>query len=383
MGFVSRPPTKDELQRMRYLVQQAMEEGAMGLGTSLIYPPASYASTEEIIELAKVASGYGGMYITHMRSEGDLILRAIDETIRISREANIPAEIYHLKINLSRNWGKIDSVVNKIDSARLAGVPITANMYPYIASATGLNSRLPAWVQEGGAVEMRKRLLNPKLRKKVLYEMENGIPTRNSDPEKVVLLGFRLESLNKLYRGKTLKEASIIYGKNPDETAIDLLIQDKSRIESLYLQQSEDVVRRIMALPYVSIGSDGGSYNITPDAKNLSDHPRAFGTFARILGKYVREEKILTLPEAIRKMTSLPAANLKLDKRGQLKPGYYADIVLFDPDSIIDKATYDDPHQYSEGVRHVFVNGVQVLRDGNHTFATPGRVLRGPGWIEK
>jgi N-acyl-D-amino-acid deacylase len=199
----------------------------------------------------------------------------------------------------------------------------------------------------------------------------------------VILMGFRLESLNKLYKGKTLKEASVIYGKNPDETAIDLLIQDKSRIESLYLQQSEDIVRRIITQPYVSIGSDGGSYNIAPDARNLSDHPRAFGTFARVLGKYVREENLLTLPEAIRKMTSLPAANLKLERRGQLRRGYYADLVLFDPDSIIDKATYENPHQYSEGVRHVFVNGVQVLKNGDHTFATPGRIIRGPGWIEK
>lgn len=381
MGFVNRAPDRDELSRMKGHVQRAMLDGAMGLGTSLIYPPASYASTEELIELAKVASGYGGIYITHMRSEGDFILPAINETIRISREANIPAEIYHLKINLSRNWSKIDTVLNKIDSARNAGVPLTANMYPYIASGTGLNSRLPAWVQEGGSVEMRKRLRIPAIRRKVIYEMEKGIPSKNSDPDKVKLMRFRLESLNRLYAGKTLSEAATIYGKNPDETAIDLIMQDKSRIEALYFQQSEEVLTRIMKLPYVSFGSDGGSYSLESGSKSLADHPRAFGTFARLLGKYVREDQVLTLKEAIRRMTSLPAANLKLERRGKLQQGYFADVVLFNPDSIIDRATYEAPHQYSVGVKHVFVNGVQVLNNGSHTRATPGRIIRGPGWI--
>src|SRR5687768_13620058 len=381
LGFANRAPDSDELSRMKDHVQRAMLDGAMGLGTSLIYPPASYASTEELIELAKVASGYGGIYITHMRSEGDFILPAINETIRISREANIPAEIYHLKINLSRNWSKIDTVLSKIDSARNAGVPLTANMYPYIASGTGLNSRLPAWVQEGGSVEMRKRLRIPAIRRKVVYEMEKGIPSKNSDPDKVRLLRFRLESLNKLYAGKTLSEAATIYGKNPDETAIDLIMQDKSRIEALYFQQSEDVLTRIMKLPYVSFGSDGGSYSLESGSKSLADHPRAFGTFARLLGKYVRQDSVLTLKEAIRRMTSLPAANLKLERRGRLQQGYFADVVLFNPDSIIDRATYEVPHQYSDGVNHVFVNGVQVLNNGTHTRATPGRIIRGPGWI--
>ncbi len=383
MNFDNRPPSQDELRRMKGLVQQAMEEGAMGLGASLIYPPAAYASTEELIELAKVASGYGGIYITHMRGEGDFILDALDETIRISKEANIHAEIYHLKINLSRNWGKIDSVLQKIDSARNAGIPLTANMYPYTASGTGLNSRLPAWVQEGGAVMMRKRMQNPRIRRKVLHEMEAGIPSKNSEPEKVVLMRFRLDELNRIYKGKTLREAAAIYGKSPDETAIDLIVKDKSRIESLYFQQSEEVMRRILQLPYVSFGSDGGSYSLESTGQYLADHPRAFGTFARVLGKYVRDEKLLTLQEAVRRMTSLPAANLKLEKRGQLHPGYFADVVIFDPDSIADLATYENPHQYAKGVLHVFVNGVQVLEDGNHTRATPGRILRGPGWVGK
>lgn len=381
MDFSDRSPSVEEMERMKALVQEAMEEGAMGLGTSLIYPPAVYASTEELVELAKVASRYGGMYITHMRSEGDFILSAIDETIRISREANLPAEIYHLKINLSRNWNKIDSVLQKIDSARHAGVPLTANMYPYTASGTGLNSRLPAWVQEGGSAMMRKRMLSRAIRERVLYEMKNGIPSKNSDPDKVVLMRFRMDELNKTYKGKTLAEAARIYGKSSDETAIDLIIRDKSRIESLYFQQSEEVVKRILQLPYVSFGSDGGAYNLEIRDEYLADHPRAFGTFARVLGKYVRDEKTLTLQEAVRKLTSLPAANLKLEKRGKLHEGFFADIVAFHPDSIADLATYENPHRYSAGMVHVFVNGMPVLRNGYHTNALPGRILRGPGYI--
>lgn len=379
LGFSDEPPTAEQLRRMEALVKQGMEEGAMGLGTSLIYAPATFASTEELIALATVASRYGGRYITHMRSEGDFILPALDETIRISKEANIPAEIYHLKINLPRNWGKADSVLQKIDSARNAGIPLTANMYPYTASATGLNSRLPTWVLEGGAVMMRKRMRNPVLRKRVLYEMQKGIPSKNSDPDKVVLMGFRLKGLNTIFRGKTLSEAAKIYGKDPDETVIDLIVKDKSRIESLYFQQSEDILRKIMQQPYVSFGSDGGSYSLEAGNQSLAGHPRAFGTFARILGKYVREEKILRLQEAIRRMTSLPAGNLKIPRRGKLMPGYFADLAIFDPRSIRDMATYENPHQYSQGMVHVFVNGIQVLHNGTHTYAKPGRIIRGPG----
>lgn len=383
MNFSDATPSPRQLQQMEMRVKEAMEEGAMGLGTSLIYAPATYAQTAELISLAKVAAVYGGMYITHMRSEGDFILPAIDETIRISKEANIPAEIYHLKVNLPRNWNKIDLVLGKIDSARKQGIKLTANMYPYTASGTGLNARLPLWVQEGGAVMMRKRIANPLIRKKILYEMEKGIPSKNSDPDKVILMRFRLESLNKLYRGKTLSEAAKIYGKSADETVIDLIVKDRSRIESLYFQQSEEVLRKVMQQPYVSFGSDAGSYSLENGNKPSADHPRAFGTFARVLGKYVREEKILTLQEAIRKMTSLPASNLKIYKRGKLKEGFFADILVFDPHIINDQATFEDPHQYAEGMVHVFVNGVQVLNNGNHTYAKPGRILRGPGWKKK
>jgi N-acyl-D-amino-acid deacylase len=383
MEHANRPPLPAELEKMKFLVKQAMEEGAMGLGTSLIYAPANYASTEELIALSKVVSSYGGMYITHMRSEGDFILKALDETIRISKEANVPAEVYHLKINITRNWNKIDSVIHKIDSARNAGLKITANMYPYTASGTGLTSRLPTWLQEGGAKEMRKRLRNPEIRKKVLYEMEKGIPYKNSDPENVRLMGFRLDSLNKLYRGKTLLEASKIHGKNADETVIDLVVKDKSRIEALYYLQSEDNVKKIFQLPYVSFGSDAGSYRLTQDSALLADHPRAFGTFARVLGKYTRDEKLVPLEEAIRRLTSLPATNLKVANRGQLKNGFYADIAVFDFAKIKDKATFAKPQAYAEGMVHVFVNGVQVLDNGTHTGMKPGRIVRGPGYFEK
>jgi N-acyl-D-amino-acid deacylase len=383
MNFSDATPSLRQLQQMEMRVKEAMEEGAMGLGTSLIYAPATYAQTGELIALAKVAAVYGGMYITHMRSEGDFILPALNETIRISKEANIPAEIYHLKVNLPRNWNKIDLVVAKIDSARKVGIRLTANMYPYTASGTGLNARLPLWVQEGGASMMRKRIQNPLIRKKVLYEMEKGIPSKNSDPDKVILMRFRLESLNKLYRGKTLSEAAKIYGKSADETVIDLIMKDRSRIESLYFQQSEDVLRKVMQQPYVSFGSDAGSYSLEGGDTSLADHPRAFGTFARVLGKYVREEKVLTLQEAIRKMTSLPASNLKIYKRGKLESGFFADILVFDPNTIVDCATFEEPHQYAEGMVHVFINGVQVLNNGSHTHAKPGRILRGPGWKKK
>jgi N-acyl-D-amino-acid deacylase len=304
----------------------------------------------------------------------------VDETIRIAKEANVPAEIYHLKINIARNWNKMDSVITKIDSARAVGLRITANMYPYTASGTGLNSRMPVWVQEGGARAMRKRLKDPRVRNRVLHEMRMGIPYKNSDPENVVLIGFRLDSLNKLYKGKKLSEVARMHGKDADETVVDLVVKDKSRIEAIYYLQSEDNIRKIMQLPYVSFGSDGSSYTISSDSTALSDHPRAFGTFARILGKYVREEKLLTLEEAIRKLTSQPARNLQIKKRGLLQKGYYADIAIFDPNTVRDYATFDNPHVYAGGMVHVFVNGVQVLRNGTHTGARPGRAVRGPGY---
>jgi N-acyl-D-amino-acid deacylase len=380
LGHENRPPAVHELQRMKDLVRQAMEEGAMGLGSSLIYAPADYASTEELIELAKVASEHGGMYITHMRSESDNILSALNETFTIARKANIPTEIYHLKINHARNWNKIDTVLAKIDSAQKAGLQISANMYPYQASATGLTARLPTWVQEGGAAAMRKRLKTPSIRKRVLEEMRLGIPTKNSDPKDVMLLGFRLDSLNKLYRGKRLDEVARMHGKNPDETVLELIVRDRSTIAAIYFLISEENIKRMLTLPYVSFGSDAAAMSDAEIFKDWGTHPRAYGTFARFLGKYVREEKIVPLREAIRRLTSLPATNLKIKKRGKLTPGYFADVVIFNPDSIRDKATFESPKEYAEGVQHVFVNGVQVLENGEHTGTKPGRVIRGPGW---
>jgi N-acyl-D-amino-acid deacylase len=380
LGHDNRPPNAEELQRMKNLVRQAMEEGAMGLGSSLIYAPADYASTEELIELAKVASDYGGMYITHMRSESDNILSALNETFRIAKEANIRSEIYHLKINHARNWNKVDTVIAKIDSAQKAGLRITANMYTYQASATGLTARLPTWVQEGGAVAMRKRLRSPAIRKRVLDEMRLGIPTKNSDPKDVMLLGFRLDSLNKIYRGKRLDEVARMHGKDADQTVLDLVIRDKSTIAAIYFLISEDNIRKMLALPYVSFGSDAAAMSDAEIFAEWGTHPRAYGTFARFLGKYVRDEKIVPLEEGVRRLTSLPAANLQLKKRGRLSPGNFADLVIFNADSIRDNATFESPKEYAEGVGHVFINGVQVLENGEHTGARPGRIIRGSGW---
>jgi N-acyl-D-amino-acid deacylase len=380
MDNENRQPTQPELIEMKQLVQEAMDDGAMGLGTSLIYVPAVYASTQELIELAKVASKSGGMYITHMRSESDFILMAMNETFRISKEASIPAEIYHLKINHSRNWNKIDTVIEKIDSARKSGLKITANMYTYTASGTGLNERIPKWVQEGGAKEMRKRLKSPVQRRKVLEEMRLGIPTKNSDPNDVMLLGFRKDSLNRLYRGKRLSEVARLHGKDADETVLDLIVKDKSRVEAIYFLISEDNMKRMLQLPYVSFGSDAGSQEIPENAKDIGAHPRTYGTFSRLLGRYVRQENLIPLEEAIRRLTSLPAKNLKIKKRGFLAAGNYADIVVFDPETIQDHATFENPHQYATGMLHVLINGTLVLKNGEHTGAKPGRALRGQGY---
>ena len=383
LGDANRAPTATELNQMKELVAQAMRQGAMGLGSSLIYAPATFASTEELIELCKVAGSYGGMYITHMRSESDDVLGAMNETMKISKEAGVPAEIYHFKINQQRNWNKIDAALFKMDSARRSGLRISANIYPYIASATGLKERIPIWAQEGGRTELNKRILDPVTRKRILDDMERGFPTKNSLPENVVVLGFKSDSLNNLYKGVRLDEIAKRHGKSADETVLDLVIAEKTSIPALYFLMSEENMRRILAQPYVSIGSDAGSLALTEDFQDLGVHPRAYGTFARVLGKYSRDERLFTTEEAIRRMTSLPASHLGLKRRGVLKKGFYADIVVFDPQQIIDKATFEKPHQYAIGVQHVFVNGKQVLKNGEHTGALPGRCVRGPGWRGK
>lgn len=388
IGYENRPPTPEELERMKALVRVAMEEGAMGVGSSLIYAPANYSSTEELIEICKVAGEYNGMYITHMRSEGNSILKAVDETIRIGKEANLAAEIYHLKMAGKENWNKLDTVLAKIDSANQAGIKLTTDMYTYTAGATGLDAAMPPWLQEGGLKEWIARMKDPKIRKQALEEMrkpsdkwENLLLMAGS-PENVLLLQFSNDSLKK-FTGKTLAEVANIYGKSPEETAMDLVATDSTRVGTAYFMMSEENVKRQIALPYMSFGSDAGSPATEGVFLKSSTHPRAYGNFARLLGKYVRDEKVIPLEEAIRKLTALPASNLKIKKRGTLAPGYFADVVIFDPTKIKDNATFEKPHQYSTGMVHVFVNGVQVLENGEHTNKKPGRVVRGPGWKPK
>jgi N-acyl-D-amino-acid deacylase len=365
-----------------------MEEGALGVGSSLIYAPASYAKTEELIELCKVASEYGGMYITHMRSEGNSIYAAVDETIRIAREAHIPAEIYHLKMAGTENWNKLDSVEQMISAANKSGLHITADMYTYPAGATGLDASMPPWVQEGGIYQWMKRMNDPVIRKRVVNEMrtrtdgwENLLLMAGSS-DNVLLVGFANDSL-KRYTGKTLTEVARIYGKSPEETAMDLVIADSTRVGTVYFMMSEDNIKRQLKLPYMSLGSDAESSAPEGVFLKSSTHPRAYGNFARLLAKYVREEKVLSLQEAIRRLTSLPAANLKIKRRGTLAVGSYADVVVFDPQKVQDHATFEKPMQYATGMMYVLVNGKIVLNNGEHTGATPGRVVRGPGWTPR
>jgi N-acyl-D-amino-acid deacylase len=385
LGYEDRPPTPEELARMQALVRQAMEEGALGVGSSLIYAPAFYADTEELIALCKAAAEYGGMYITHMRSEGNRLLEGVDEVIRIAKEAGVPAEIYHLKAGGKNNWAKMDKVIAKIDSARAAGIRITTDMYTYVAGATGLDAAMPPWVQEGGYGAWSGRLKNPETRARVKKEMRSDAQDWENlyfaagDASNLLLVEFVTDSLKK-YTGKTLAEVAALRGTDPEETAMDLVIQDGSRVGTVYFLMSEDNVRKQIRLPYMSFGSDAAAPAAEGDFLKSGAHPRAYGNFARLLGKYVRDEQIISLQEAIHKLSALPASHLGLQRRGLLKPGYYADIVIFDPATITDHATFEKPHQYSTGVQYVWVNGVQVLKDGEHTGAKPGRFVRGPGW---
>jgi N-acyl-D-amino-acid deacylase len=388
IGYADRPPTPQELERMKKLVRQAMEEGAMGVSSALIYTPAFYAKTDELIALAKVAAEYDGMYISHLRSEGNDFDGALEEFLRIAREANIRAEIYHLKAAGSNNWSKLDGVIAKIEAARQSGLKITADMYPYTAGSTGLDAMMPPWVQEGGYEAWAGRIKEPTVRERLRHEMatpsdkwENFYLAAGS-PENILLVGFRNDKL-KPFTGKTLGEIARLRGTTPIDAAMDLVIEDGSRVGTIYFLMSEENVRKQIALQWVSFDSDAGS--VAPEGVFLKSnpHPRTYGTFARVLGKYVRDEKIISLTEAIRRLTSLPAGNLKLDRRGSLKNGFYADVVVFDPAQIQDHATYEKPHQYATGVVHVLVNGVPVIKDGEHTGAKPGQVVRGPGWKPK
>lgn len=387
IGYEDRAPTDTEMTSMKNMVRQAMEEGALGVGSSLIYAPAFYSSTEELIELCKVASEYDGMYISHMRSEGNRILQSIDELMRIANEANIRAEIYHLKMSGKENWSKFDDVVKKIDSARAAGLHITTDMYTYVAGATGLDASMPPWVQEGGYEKWSERLQDPEIRQKVLKEMRTSandwenLMYAAGTSDNLLLVGFENDSLRH-YTGKTLTEVAKIHGKSPEETAMDLVIADGSRVGTVYFLMTEDNVKKQIALPYMSFGSDAGSLATEGVFLNSNPHPRSYGNFSRILGKYSRDENIISIEEAVRKLSSLPASNLKIKNRGSLKEGYFADLAIFDPKTISDHATFSEPHQYSTGMVHVFVNGEHVLKDGEHTGALPGQVVRGPGYKE-
>ncbi len=378
VGYEDRRPTPEELDRMRALVRQAMEEGALGVGSSLIYSPAYYAKTDELVELCKVAAAYDGAYISHIRSEGEHFLEAVDELITIARRAGIRAEIYHLKASLESNWPKMDQVIQKVEAARKEGLPITADMYLYTATSTGLDALMPPWVQEGGHDAWVERLRDPAIRARLKNDNVFGFDERS--PKDVLLVSFKNDALKHL-TGKTLAEVAVSRGTSPEDTVMDLVIEDDSRVGVVYTSvMSEENIRKQIRLPWVSFGSDGGS--MAPEGVFLKSgtHPRAYGNFARLLGKYVREEKVISFEEAIRRLTSLPATNLKIKQRGRLAPGYFADVVVFDPATIQDHATFEKPHQYSTGVRHVFVNGTQVLKDGEHTGATPGRFVHGPGY---
>jgi N-acyl-D-amino-acid deacylase len=376
--------TDEEIRRMQQNVIDAMNEGALGVGSSLIYAPASYSDTNELIALNKAASVCGGSYISHIRSEGNLVGEAVDELITIAREANIPAEIYHLKMAGKDNWDKLDAIIMKIEQARSEGLKITANMYSYTAGATGLDAMIPPWIQEGGIDGWIANMKTPGLRAKAINEMRDpNSPWENlgtgSGYENVILIGFKNPELRHL-TGKSLLEVAKMRGTSPEETAMDLVTEDNSRVGTIYFMMSEQNIIKKLQLPWVSFGSDAGTPATEGVFLNTSTHPRAYGNFARVLGKYVRDENIIPLNEAIRRMTSLPASNLKLKDRGAIQPGYFADIAIFDPLEIADKATFENPHQYAVGMKHVFVNGEQALRNGEHTGKFSGRFVKRDGW---
>ncbi len=384
VGLDDGRPTAAQLDEMRGLVRRAMEDGALGIGSSLIYAPDSFNSPEDLVELAKVAARHGGRYITHMRSEGDRLLEAVDETIGVARAAGIPVEIYHLKAAGESNWPKLSPAIEKVEAARREGLKVTADMYTYTAGATGFDACLPPWSREGGWGRTFERIRDGETRARILKEMRapavgwENICQLTGSPERILLVAFRSESLKPL-TGKTLAEVAAARGRSPEETVLDLVLEDESRIGVVFFMISEENVRRQIRLPWVSFGSDAGS--MAPEGVFLesSTHPRAYGNFARLLGRYVRDEKLVPLEEAVRRLTSFPAENLGLDRRGRLAAGCFADVVVFDPAAVADRATYERPHQYAVGVRHVLVNGVPVLHDGQHTGALPGRALRGPG----
>ena len=384
IGFEDRPPTADELNNMKALTRQAMEEGAMGLGSSLIYPPAFFATTEELVELAKVVGEYDGMYISHMRSEGNRIEESVEELITIAREGGIAAEIYHLKMAGKQNWDKLPIVVKMIEDARAEGLDITADMYTYVAGGTSLSACFPPWASDGGEAALLERLKDPESRARIIDAMRLDADDWENlyfgaGPGGVLLSSIDEESL-KHYAGKTIEEIALERETDPEETITDLVLESGNTIGAVFFLMSEENVRQQIKLPWMSFGSDAAAVAPEGDVIRQGAHPRAYGNFARLLGRYVRDEQVISLEEAVYKLTSLPARSLKIENRGLLATGYFADVVVFDPDTIADHATFSEPHQLSTGTRHVFVNGDHVLKDGEHTGAMPGRVVRGPGY---
>ncbi len=385
IGEDNKDPTAAQLDSMRLLVKQAMEEGALGVGSSLIYPPAFFAKTPELIAMCQVAGQYGGGYISHIRSEGNKLFEAVEELISIAQQAKVHGEIYHLKAAGKDNWYKMDSVIRRIELAQKQGIDIGANMYTYLAGGTGLTASMPPSLQDGGFGRLRQRLQDPAIRAQTIKDMKTSsnnwenLYYATGSADKVLLVGFTKDSLKK-YTGKSLAEMAAIRGKSPEETAIDLIVEDSSRISTIFFLMNEENVKKQIALPWVSFGSDEGSYTNAGVFLTSNAHPRAYGNFARVLGKYARDEKVITVAEAVRKLSKLSAEKLHIKNRGQLKPGYFADIVIFDPATITDHAVFDKPHQYATGVSDVFVNGIQVLQNGEHTDAVPGRFVKGPGW---
>ncbi|HUB59976.1 MAG TPA: D-aminoacylase [Puia sp.] len=384
VSFDNRTPDSAQLEKMKALTRRAMEDGALGIGSALIYAPGSYAKTPELIELCKVAAAYGGCYISHVRSEGNQLLQAADELIRIAHDAHIPAIFYHLKAAGKSNWYKMDTLIAKIDSARKAGLDISACMYTYTAGATGFDAAMPTDIQAGGLDKWIERLKDPAIRRRVIAEMKTPSDKwenlyLGAGADNIICTGFKQDSL-KYLTGKRLSEIAKMRHTSPEETIIDLVIQDHSRVEVIYFLMSEDNVRKEIKLPYMTFGSDEAS--MAPEGIFLksSCHPRAYGNFAKLLGTYVRDEKLITLEAAIHKLTGMPAGLLHLKKRGGLKVGNYADIVVFDPATIRANSTYEQPHQLATGVSDVFVNGTQVLKSGTHTGAKPGRVVYGAGY---
>ena len=376
IGYANRKATPSEMESMRNIVKLAMMQGAIGIGSSLIYAPGDYADTDELVELSKVASSYGGRYISHMRNEDSNVLEALDELLEIAERANIPAQIYHLKTSRKPNWHLLDTVINNVENARENGLKITADMYTYPASSTGLTGVIPTWVQEGGREAWINRMKKPDIRERLFNDIRKELSEQ--PPEDILMVGFNKQSMSNKYRGMTIADAAKFRDESPEETIVNLIIEDGSRIQCIYFSMSEENVRKKIKLPWVAFDSDAGSYSDI--SKDFITHPRAFGSFARVLGKYVRDEKLISMEEAIRRLTGFPADNLGIKSRGYLKPGFFADVVIFDPNLIEDKATFEEPLQFAVGVEDVFVNGIQVLSESSHTGKFPGRFVKGAGY---